>query len=135
MKHDEARALFGAIVGPDRLDMEAADADRVLAGCGSLPLAVRIAGARLANRPGWTVGTLADFLHDERGRLDQLQTGEMEVRASAELSYRHLPEQAATAFRAFGELAGDAVAGWLVAVAMGRADEAAGELETLRTST
>ncbi|MFP8883699.1 AfsR/SARP family transcriptional regulator [Streptomyces mangrovi] len=131
MRHDEARALLGAIVGEERLRREGADADRVLAGCGSLPLAVRIAGSRLANRPGWSVGTLADFLHDERGRLDQLQTGEMEVRASAELSYRHLPEQAAAAFRAFGHLTGDAVPGWLVAVAMGRPDGAAGELEAL----
>lgn len=131
MKHDEARALFGTIVGPDRLHLEGAETDRVLADCGSLPLAVRIAGSRLANRPGWTVGTLADLLHDERGRLDQLQTGEMEVRASAELSYRHLPEEAATAFRAFGQLADEPVAGWLVAAAMGRADEAAKELETL----
>ncbi|WP_255953821.1 AfsR/SARP family transcriptional regulator [Streptomyces odontomachi] len=131
MKHDEARALFAAIVGPDRLRSEAADADRVLASCGSLPLAVRIAGARLAKRAGWTMGTLADFLHDERGRLDQLHTGEMEVRASTELSYRHLPEQTARAFRAFGLLPGEAVAGWLVAVAMGRSDGAHEELETL----
>ncbi|MCT2591025.1 tetratricopeptide repeat protein [Streptomyces sp. N2-109] len=130
MRRDEARALLGTIIGPDRLRAGGADADRVLAGCGSLPLAVRIAGARLANRPGWTVGTLADFLHDERGRLDQLQAGEMEVRASAELSYRHLPAPAATAFRAFGQLTGEAVAGWHIAAAMGRAD-AGDELETL----
>jgi DNA-binding SARP family transcriptional activator len=131
MRREDARALFGTIVGTDRLRTEGADADRVLAGCGSLPLAVRIAGARLANRPGWTVGTLADALRDERGRLDELQTGEMEVRASAELSYRHLPEPAARAFRAFGELAGDAVAGWTVAVATGHSADAAGGLETL----
>ncbi|MDG9703045.1 BTAD domain-containing putative transcriptional regulator [Streptomyces sp. DH37] len=131
MRRDEARALLGAIVGPDRLRPAEADADRVLTGCGSLPLAVRIAGSRLANRPGWTVGTLADLLDDERGRLDQLRTGEMEVRASAELSHRHLPERAATVFRAFGQLTGDAVAGWLVAVAAGRSEGAAGELETL----
>lgn len=131
MEREDARALFGAIVGTERLRPEEADVDRVLAGCGSLPLAVRIAGARLANRPGWTVGTLADFLHDERGRLDQLRTGEMEVRAGAELSYRHLPEPAARVFRAFGQLGDDAVAGWTVEVAMGQAEEAAGALETL----
>ncbi|WP_367123702.1 BTAD domain-containing putative transcriptional regulator [Streptomyces phytohabitans] len=128
---EDARALLGAIVGTDRLRAERSEADRVLAGCGSLPLAVRIAGSRLANRPGWTVGALADFLHDERGRLDQLQTGELEVRASAELSYRHLPESAARAFRVFGELADEALPGWLVAVATGRAETAAGGLETL----
>jgi DNA-binding SARP family transcriptional activator/tetratricopeptide (TPR) repeat protein len=131
MTHDDAHALLGAIVGADRLCAGAADTDRLLAGCGSLPLAVRIAGARLANRPGWTVGTLADALRDERGRLDQLQAGEMEVRASAELSYRHLPAPAARAFRAFGRLGGDAVADWVVAAATGHADEAPRALETL----
>ena len=131
MNRDDARELFGAVVGPDRLLSEEPDVDRVLAACGSLPLAVRIAGARLANRPGWTVGALADFLHDERGRLDRLQTGEMEVRASAELSYRHLPDSAARVFRAFGQLGDETVAGWTIAVAMGHADEAAGALETV----
>ncbi len=131
MKREDARALFGAIVGPDRLRLVEAEVDRVVAGCGSLPLAVRIAGARLANRPGWTVGALADFLHDERGRLDQLRTGEMEVRAGAELSYRHLPESAKSVFRAFGQLADVAVAGWTAAVVIGHADEASGALETL----
>jgi DNA-binding SARP family transcriptional activator len=132
LQHDEARALLGAIAGPDRLDGDAAGADRVLAGCGSLPLAVRIAGSRLANRRAWTAATLADLLQDERGRLDQLQAGELEVRASAELSYRHLPEAAATAFRAFGRLPAEPVGGWLVAVAMGgAADGAADALSTL----
>ncbi|HET9380170.1 MAG TPA: BTAD domain-containing putative transcriptional regulator [Streptomyces sp.] len=119
MRREEARALLGRIAGEDRIGVAGPDTDRVLTGCGSLPLAVRIAGARLANRPNWTVGALADFLHDERGRLDQLQTGELEVRASAELSYRHLPGHAATAFRAFGRLPDEAVPGWLVTIAMG----------------
>ncbi|KES08043.1 transcriptional regulator [Streptomyces toyocaensis] len=131
MRHDEARTLLGRIVGEERLRGADAHADRVLAGCGSLPLAVRIAGARLANRPGWTVAALADFLHDERDRLDRLRAGELEVRASAELSYRHLPEHAAAAFRAFGRLPAEAVPGWLVTVAMGDAEEPAPVLETL----
>ncbi|MFI6611015.1 BTAD domain-containing putative transcriptional regulator [Streptomyces sp. NPDC050507] len=131
MRHDDARALFGAIVGADRLRREGDDADRVLAECGSLPLAVRIAAARLVNRPGWSVGTLADSLRDERGRLGAVRFGELEVRAGAELSYRHLPEPAATAFRTFGDLPDDAVPGWLVAVATGCDSGTAGGLDTL----
>ncbi|MEU0129187.1 BTAD domain-containing putative transcriptional regulator [Streptomyces sp. NPDC006289] len=131
MRHDDARALFGAIVGADRLRREGADADRVLAECGSLPLAVRIAAARLVNRPGWSVGTLADSLRDERGRLGAGRPGELEVRAGVELGYRHLPEPAAHAFRAFGDLPDDAVPGWLVAVATGCDSEIAGGLATL----
>ncbi len=131
MRHDDARALFGAIVGADRLRREGADADRVLAECGSLPLAVRIAAARLVNRPGWSVGTLADSLRDERGRLGAVRFGELEVRAGTELSYRHLPEPAAAAFRTFGDLPDDAVPGWLVSVATGCDSETAGGLDTL----
>lgn len=131
MRHDDARALFGAIVGADRLRREGADADRVLAECGSLPLAVRIAAARLVNRPGWSVGTLADSLRDERGRLGAVRPGELEVRAGVELSYRHLPEPAAHAFRTFGDLPDDPVPGWLVTVATGCDSETAGGLETL----
>lgn len=127
LERADARALLGAIVGSERLrGVAETDADRVLDGCGSLPLAVRIAGSRLANRPGWSVATLADQLHDERGRLDQLQTGELEVRASAELSYRQLPEPAAEAFRAFGGLPDEAVGEWLLTLAGGAAG-----LETL----
>ncbi|MEU3449889.1 BTAD domain-containing putative transcriptional regulator [Streptomyces thermolilacinus] len=133
MRREDARALLGRIIGEERLREAGADADRVLAGCGLLPLAVRIAGARLANRPGWSVAALADFLHDERGRLDQLRTGELEVRASAEVSYRHLPGRAASAFRAFGELPGEAVPGWLVAVAAGDTEARAGAPEPLET--
>lgn len=132
LRQDEARALLGSVAGPDRLAGDAAGADRVLAGCGSLPLAVRIAGSRLASRRAWTAATLADLLQDERGRLDQLQAGELEVRASAELSYRHLPEAAAAAFRAFGRLPAEPVGGWLVAVAVGgTAGDAAEALATL----
>lgn len=135
MRHDDARALFGAIVGADRLRREGADADRVLAECGSLPLAVRIAAARLVNRPGWSVGTLADSLRDERGRLGAVRFGGLEVRAGAELSYRHLPEPAATAFRTFGDLPDDAVPGWLVAVATGCDSETAGVWTPCSTNT
>ncbi|MEO3841431.1 BTAD domain-containing putative transcriptional regulator [Streptomyces sp. B22F1] len=133
LKQEEARALLGTVAGPDRLVTDAAGADRVLAGCGSLPLAVRIAGSRLASRRSWTAATLADLLQDERGRLDQLQAGELEVRASAELSYRHLPEAAATAFRAFGGLPAEPVGGWLVAVAMGGAADSETTAEALAT--
>ncbi|MBA0053170.1 AfsR/SARP family transcriptional regulator [Streptomyces sp. AJS327] len=131
MSREDAGALFAAIVGPERLRAHAGDVDRVVAGCGSLPLAVRIAGARLANRPGWTVGALADYLHDERGRLDQLRTGGLAVRASAELSYRHLPADAALAFRCFGQLAEEDVPAWMVGVAMGRPGAAPDAVETL----
>ncbi|GIJ59399.1 ATP-binding protein [Virgisporangium aurantiacum] len=43
---------------------------RVLRQCGGLPLALRMAGARLRHRPGWTVAVLAERLRDGANRFD-----------------------------------------------------------------
>ncbi|MCE7010865.1 NB-ARC domain-containing protein [Kibdelosporangium philippinense] len=43
---------------------------QVLSQCGGLPLALRMAGARLRHRPGWTVGVLAERLRDNASRFD-----------------------------------------------------------------
>ena len=40
--------------------------------CGGLPLALRMAGARLRHRPGWTVAVLAERLRDNAGRFDSV---------------------------------------------------------------
>jgi hypothetical protein len=67
--------------------------------CGHLPLALRIAGARLRTRRAWTVETLAAFMEDERQRLGRLAMGELGVRASFSLSYQQLEPEAAGMFR------------------------------------
>lgn len=79
-----------------------ADADayaRVAQLCGHLPLALRIAGTRLASRPGWTMGHLADRLSDEDRRLANLTVGDVGVEAAFALSYVALPERAKECFR------------------------------------
>ena len=87
----EARTLFGLVAGEDRAQAEPAATRQVLAACAGLPLAIRIAGARLAARGGWNVRYLADRLSDERRRLDELRVGNLEVRASFEVSFATLP--------------------------------------------
>ncbi len=86
----EARALFGRIVGADRVAAEPDATADVLACCAGLPLAIRIAGARLAARPSWRVRTLADRLADQAHRLDELTVEDLAVRASVEVSYTNL---------------------------------------------
>jgi DNA-binding SARP family transcriptional activator len=86
----EARALFGLVAGQARAAAEPAATDEVLAACAGLPLAIRIAGARLAARGGWNVHTLAGRLSDERRRLDELRAGNLAVRASFEVSFASL---------------------------------------------
>jgi hypothetical protein len=57
-------------------------------------LALRIAGARLAARPGWPVRALAGRLADEQHRLDELELAGMGVRASLTVSYQQLSTSA-----------------------------------------
>jgi hypothetical protein len=52
---DDAVALFAKICGEDRVAQEPAVAREAVEVCGALPLAVRIAGARLS--PGRTGGS------------------------------------------------------------------------------
>ncbi|MEU8080231.1 BTAD domain-containing putative transcriptional regulator [Catellatospora citrea] len=70
--------------------------------CGRLPLALRIAGARLSARPDWSAQDLVDRLVDERHRLDELHTDDMAVRSCFQASYGALDETAARAFRLAG---------------------------------
>ncbi|MFK4088727.1 NB-ARC domain-containing protein [Kribbella sp. NPDC020789] len=80
---DEALELLIATAGSPRVEADPQSAREVVARCGSLPLAIRIAGSRLAAEPSWTVADLARRLTDESARLDLLGDG---VRASIALS-------------------------------------------------
>ena len=96
-----SQALFTAIVGHRRLSAEPESTRGVLAACAGLPLALRIAGSRLASRPGWSVGRLSGLLAGEQRRLAELTTGDLAVRASIEVSYQALPG-GGRMFRLFG---------------------------------
>jgi tetratricopeptide (TPR) repeat protein/transcriptional regulator with XRE-family HTH domain len=91
LPHEDADALFTEMVGRERARAEPAATEDVLAVCAGLPLAIRIAGARLAARGSWTVRALADRLADQRRRLDVLRAGDLGVRASFEVSFTNLP--------------------------------------------
>ncbi|WP_214401284.1 ATP-binding protein [Pseudonocardia lacus] len=67
---DDAAQLFGRAAGLTLTGEEAVE--RVLRRCGGLPLALRMAGARLRHRPGWTVAVLAERLHDTADRFDSV---------------------------------------------------------------
>jgi tetratricopeptide (TPR) repeat protein len=96
---DQALEFLGKIAGPQRIEAERQAALAVVAVCGGLPLALRIAGAKLAARADWPVAKLAERLADTRRRLTELGMGDLDVRASFQLSYQELPDQQARAFR------------------------------------
>ncbi len=97
----DAVDLFTRIVG-DRAGDEPAAVLDVLELCGFLPLAVRIAAARLVHRPQWTVGYLAGRLRDQGRRLAELATSERSVAAAFSLSYEQLDPGQQHMFRLLG---------------------------------
>lgn len=75
-----ATELLRAYAGADRVATDPAAADRIARHCDYLPLALRIAATRLAQRPKWTVGEFAARLADPRRRLDALTRDGLSVR-------------------------------------------------------
>jgi len=87
---DEALSLFLRIIGRERGAAEPLAAERIVELCGRLPLAVRIAAAKLVARPQWTLTRLAARLAPELRRLGELSTGDLDVRSRLEPTYRLL---------------------------------------------
>jgi tetratricopeptide (TPR) repeat protein len=98
----EARALLTKVIGEDRAEADPRQTERLVGLCARLPLAVRVAAARLAARPHWSVRQLADRLDDERRRLDELAVDDLEVRAGLAVGHRGLSPPAQAAFQALG---------------------------------
>ena len=103
---------------------EAEASDRLVTACGRLPLAVRIAGAKLATRPAWPVRQIVDAVADQRRRLDELALDDLAFRASVMPSYQALDAQARRAFRRLGLLWPADVAEWVVGALLGGPDAA-----------
>jgi tetratricopeptide (TPR) repeat protein len=127
----QAEGLLTAIVGDDRASAEPDAVAEIARLCGYLPLAIRIAGARLVSRPAWTISWFAARLGDESKRLDLLKAGDLEVRASFALSYDSRDEAEQLAFRLLGLLEADFPAWNLAAVLGTECDEAERLLEQL----
>ncbi|MER6155499.1 BTAD domain-containing putative transcriptional regulator [Streptomyces sp. NPDC001868] len=130
---DNARGLelLTRVTGPERTPddpREQAAARRIVELCGGLPLALRIAGARLATRRHWTPSVLAERLADEHRRLDELSVGDLEVRAGLGLSYQALDQCARRVLRRIATLGSADVAVWTVAALSGTPEDEAEEI-------
>ncbi|WP_327088886.1 tetratricopeptide repeat protein [Nonomuraea sp. NBC_01738] len=83
--------------GPDgRLARDPESAAEVLRLCGHLPLALRLAGARLRHRPGWTVGIL----------VERMAEGANEFDTAFAMSVKQLDRAERRMFRLLGLLSG-----------------------------
>ncbi|WP_079248439.1 AfsR/SARP family transcriptional regulator [Streptomyces sp. MJM1172] len=102
MSPPDSRALVREALGRSRTEREPEAVEALAELCGHLPLALRIATARLRNRPRWTVRHLVDRLADGTRRLDELRSGERSVEATLRLSYRAMRKEHRDAFRLLG---------------------------------
>ncbi|MFF9571608.1 BTAD domain-containing putative transcriptional regulator [Streptomyces sp. NPDC014685] len=107
--------LLREMLGRDRTDAESGPARAIVDTCGGLPLAVWVAGARLAARPGWPLAKVARALADEQRKLDELAVGHIAVRASLELTYQQMTAATQHALRMIALLPGPSFAAWALA--------------------
>ncbi|HET9139434.1 AfsR/SARP family transcriptional regulator [Actinophytocola sp.] len=90
--------MLGRIVGAERTAAEPEAATTIARLCGGIPLAIRVAGAKLLARRHWPLRTLASRLSDQHRRLDELAVGDLAVRSSLELGYAELDQRQRHAF-------------------------------------
>ena len=95
--------LLTSRIGAGRVAREQEAAHEVAALCGGLPLAVCLAGARMAARPRQSVASMVDALSRDGGRLSALRAeGRWAVRAALDESYKSLPARVAHGYRCLG---------------------------------
>ncbi len=130
----EARQLLSRRIGADRATAEPTAIAELAALCGRLPLALTVAGAQAAARPGTFLKALTAQLANAAGRLQALETADpaTDVRTVFSWSYQALEDLPARMFRLLGVHSGPDVtipaAAALLAV---RRDEARAALSTL----
>ncbi|WP_447008953.1 BTAD domain-containing putative transcriptional regulator [Saccharothrix sp. DSM 118769] len=95
LPHEDAITLFEKIAGAGRVAAERDAVATAVELCGRLPLAIRIAAARLRDRTGWTVAELVNRLRNHAQRVRFLEIDDRGVMAALRVSYRYLspPQQ------------------------------------------
>lgn len=113
----DAVTLLTRAVGDDRLAANRLATEEIAAACGALPLALALAGARLASHPEWEPEDLALRLREQHRRLDELHAADVGVRSSIASSVDALDETARHLLLRLGALGfGPDVPGWVAPV-------------------
>lgn len=113
LRTEQALELLEQVAGAERVRREPDAAEALVTKVGALPLAVRIIAARLAARPHWTLASMVQRLVDERHRLDELEHGELTIRASLSLTHDGLDPSAQRLFALLSLCEGPTFPGWV----------------------
>jgi DNA-binding SARP family transcriptional activator/Tfp pilus assembly protein PilF len=99
----DAVALFRRSISESRLAGQPPElVAQLVELCGRLPLAIRIAAARLRSHPAWDLSHLAQRLRDQQHRLVELEAGQRSVTAALDLSYQDLSADQRRTYRLLG---------------------------------
>jgi DNA-binding SARP family transcriptional activator len=124
----DAVALLRAMIAPAHATAGEPELTEIVRLCGRLPLAVRIAGALLRNRPAWSLEHLTRLLRNQRSRVGTLSDGERDLGAVFDLSYAGLDERHRLLFRRLGLAPGPETDAYAAAALLGAEPETAAEL-------
>ncbi|MEV4821573.1 BTAD domain-containing putative transcriptional regulator [Micromonospora sp. NPDC049274] len=102
MSPEEGVGLLALSVGRARIDAEPDAAAEVVRMCGHLPLAIRLAGARLAHRRGWRLADLADQMASATSAPLHLAGETSTVTGAFAASYQPLSDSTRRVFRFLG---------------------------------
>jgi len=102
LERADARALLATGAGEMRMAAEPAAADRIGDLCARLPVALRIAAAKLATRPHWTLERLAERLADPAKILGELRHDGQSVVPTLMRGYEVLSEGPRSLIRKIG---------------------------------
>ncbi|UNO38550.1 BTAD domain-containing putative transcriptional regulator [Streptomyces sp. MST-110588] len=120
---EEAGALLRRVVGEERADAEPEATARLASTCGWLPLALRIAAARLVTRPSWTLSYLAERLSDQERRQAELRVADLAVETAFQREYGRLDDQQKRTFRLLSLADAPDITSAVAAVALDRPQE------------
>ncbi|MFF3325203.1 BTAD domain-containing putative transcriptional regulator [Streptomyces sp. NPDC002889] len=124
--------LLRRLIGEARSDADPEAVTDLARLCGGLPLALRIAGARLQHRPSWSPAHLAVRMARDERRLGELSAGDRSVEAAFHMSYEQLSEARQRTFRLLGHAPTPEFDAWTPAAMLGvGVDEAEIVLEEL----
>jgi tetratricopeptide (TPR) repeat protein len=100
---DAALELLARMIGDDRVQAHPHAARQLVELCARVPLAICVAGARLAARSRWPVSEMVDAMAIERERLAALRMeDDMAVRSALDVSYSALSAEASRIYRLMG---------------------------------
>jgi tetratricopeptide (TPR) repeat protein/transcriptional regulator with XRE-family HTH domain len=125
----DAVALLRQTAGENRLaGQPPAVPGELIELCGRLPLAIRIAAARLRSHPTWDLAYLVQRLRDQQYRLVELAAGQRSVTVTLDLSYQDLTAEQQRTYRLLGLHPGPDIDAYATAALLDTTSAEAGRL-------